>query len=162
MKIALISDTHSKPLPKGLVRALYGVELILHAGDISSIKTLDELSDFAPVISARGNEDLELSDPRVKDNVFLEISGFKIGVSHDLPLPELPPWRTFEGIMEERFGARVDIYIYGDTHTESISLYKDTLLVNPGSLTLPHNFEKPGTLGIMEIKERVFLRIIQL
>ena len=61
MLIGLISDTHITPkrgkLPEKIFEIFDGVDLILHAGDITVQDVLDDLSKIAPVIAVLGNND---------------------------------------------------------------------------------------------------------
>ena len=47
MLIGLISDTHipdrARELPKNVISAFQNVDLILHAGDLTSMEVIDEL-----------------------------------------------------------------------------------------------------------------------
>ena len=54
--IGVISDTHGLLRPEA-VKALKGVELIIHAGDIGDPKILRALERIAPVHAVRGNTD---------------------------------------------------------------------------------------------------------
>ena len=175
MKIGLISDTHVpesfKEVPVEVIPAFVGVDLILHAGDLHAIRVLDWLEQIAPVIACRGNGDnggggrpYQPEDPRMKETQVIEVDGFKIGLLHDLPLPEMPPYRTMEGIMHRNFGGPVDIIVCGDTHVANVEVYKDILIVNPGSPTLPNNLmPQLGTVGILEIGDgRAEARIVSL
>lgn len=54
--IGIISDTHGLVRPEAL-KALKGVEMILHAGDIGNQEVLDTLNEIAPVLAVRGNND---------------------------------------------------------------------------------------------------------
>ena len=56
MKIGVISDTHDL-LRTEVLEKLAGSDRILHGGDISSGKILDQLSEIAPVTVVRGNND---------------------------------------------------------------------------------------------------------
>ena len=56
VKIGIISDTHDLLRPE-VVEALQGCECILHCGDISSQRILDQLEQIAPVKVVRGNND---------------------------------------------------------------------------------------------------------
>ena len=62
MRIGLISDTHQPSDQPTLWDEVYtvfkGVDLILHGGDIVLPRVLDWLGDIAPVLAARGNNDL--------------------------------------------------------------------------------------------------------
>jgi putative phosphoesterase len=157
VRIGLISDTHifsdHEELYPEVYDALRGVELILHAGDIYVLSVLDRLERIAPVLAARGNGDWRLpNDPRLKDAHVIELAGLRIGLTHDLPLPELPPERTLEKTMARKFGGPVDVIVFGDTHVAQVEVLKGVLLVNPGSPTYPSNYQKQhGTVGMLEV-----------
>ena len=161
MKIGLISDTHIRDERQDLYpeayRALDGVDLILHAGDIYDLCVLDRLQAIAPVVAARGNGDMSLpDDPRLKYDQTLDLAGLRFGLMHDLALPEAPPVRTLETIMERRFGRPVDVIVFGDTHVAHLSLFKGVLLVNPGSPTFPSNYDRQrGTVGLLTIEDGI-------
>ena len=54
--------------------------------------------------------------------------------------------------MQRHFGGPVDILVQGHSHVEGTKRFGATLVVNPGSATLPHNLEdRPGTVAILEI-----------
>ena len=61
MLIGLISDTHvgakRDSLPERVFELFHGVDLIVHAGDITQKKVLDELDTIAPVVAVLGNND---------------------------------------------------------------------------------------------------------
>ena len=57
-KIGIISDTHIphfKRLPEAVWHYFAGVELIIHAGDLSVLSVIDELETIAPVVAVQGN-----------------------------------------------------------------------------------------------------------
>jgi predicted phosphodiesterase len=55
--------------------------------------------------------------------------------------------------MWRHFGGPVDILVQGHSHVEGLKRFGGTLVVNPGSATLPHNLEdRPGTVAILEIR----------
>jgi predicted phosphodiesterase len=76
-----------------------------------------------------------------------------VGLTHDLPMPELPPHYTVERWKQRRFGTtEIDVLVYGDSHVERIDVVGSTLCVNPGSPTYPHNLNTQlGTLGFLEV-----------
>ncbi len=165
MRIGLVADTHiprdAKSLPPHVKVALDGVDLILHAGDIYLSTVLDELETIAPVLAARGNGDRDLSDPRVKDYLVLDLAGFKVGLTHtfyrETPLTPLGK------VMEQEFGTPVDVIVFGDTHVVVLERCQDVLVVNPGSPTLPNGRFELGTVGLLEIVGgSVSARIVQL
>src|SRR2546423_13788832 len=57
-KIGVISDTHIphfKKLPQAIWEHFAGVELVIHAGDLSILSVLNELETIAPVVAVQGN-----------------------------------------------------------------------------------------------------------
>jgi hypothetical protein len=161
MRVGLISDTH---LPS-LIRHLDGlgpepaaflatVDLILHAGDISTRTVLDWCEQFAPVLAARGNHDV-FDDPRLADRQIVELEGWRIGMTHDLR-PRTAPVTELAALHFE--GAELDVMVAGDTHVEWLEYRDGVVLVNSGSPNLPHNKEtRLGTVGLLEL-ERGWLR----
>lgn len=58
MRIAVLSDTHlrvGKTLPSFVWEQLTQIDMIIHAGDLTHIGLLEELSTIAPVRAVRGN-----------------------------------------------------------------------------------------------------------
>jgi putative phosphoesterase len=165
MLVGLISDTHipeaaAELWPQAYAR-LAEVDLILHAGDVHTLDTVDRLGELAPIYVARGNGDdggagrpVMPEDDRVREGWALEIEGFRVGLTHDVSLPENPPLRTMQTVMEHYFGGPQQIVVFGHTHVASITTLRGVLLINPGSPTYPRNLNtRLGTLGFMEIAD---------
>ncbi len=155
MRIGLISDTHisqeEEKLPPQIKRVFAGVDLILHAGDIYLLSVLDEIETIAPVMAVRGNGDIRLPpDPRLKDNLVIDLQGFRLGLTHGIDFPE-PPWRSLEAAMQYEFGGRVDILVFGDSHVCLTEIYKGVLHINSGSPTFPRQIKELGTVALLEV-----------
>lgn len=164
MRIGLISDTHipeaCEHLPSSVFDVFRGVDLVMHAGDVYVNTVLDELAAIAPVIAALGNGDEGLDghkfklapDPRVKTAHLIQVEALRIGLAHALPTPDETSERVFMNAMEAHFGGAVDVLVLGHSHIEGITRFGATLVVNPGSATLPRNLVGvPGTVAILEI-----------
>jgi uncharacterized protein len=164
MRIGLISDTHipeaCEHLPPRVFEVFRGVDAIMHAGDVYVNRVLDELQNIAPVIAALGNGDEGLDghkhklepDERVREAHLVEVDGVRIGLVHALPTPDETSEEVFQRAMTRHFGGAVDIVVQGHSHVEGVVRYGSTLVVNPGSATLPHNLvDIPGTVAILEI-----------
>jgi putative phosphoesterase len=180
MRIGLISDTHiptaGRDLWPQVYDALRGVDLIMHAGDLHDPVVLDWLEELAPVLAVSGNGDYggwqrsePPTDPRLKESRVLRLAGedgspLRIGLVHDLPLPEAPPRKTLEGLMDHFFDGAVDVIVRGSTHAAEITALKGVLIVNPGSPTFPnHQSLRLGTVGYLDIDSgRVLPSILQL
>jgi putative phosphoesterase len=166
-RFGVIGDTHypeAGPLWDDAYEALRGVDAILHTGDLHVPDVLDWLEERcgAPVIAVRGNGDdggggrpVCPEDPRMRPVQVLTAEELRIGVVHDATLPEWPPHRTLESIMQHHFDGPVDVLVHGDTHVEEIVEMRGVLLVNPGSPTFPRNLtRRPGTLAFIEVENR--------
>ena len=165
LRVGLIFYTHipearSELCPQ-VFTALDGVDCILHGGDIHELFVLDQLADVAPLWSARGNgEDgsagrpIAPDDDRLRHSWLLDLAGVRVGLTHDVPMPEMPPHFTVERWKMRRFGTpQIDVLVYGDSHVERIDVVGQTLCVNPGSPTYPHNLNTQlGTLGFLDIE----------
>lgn len=169
MRIGLIADTHipdaGKELPHQVVEAFQGVNLILHAGDLTTLPVLDWLENIAPVLAVRGNDDSGVPpNPRLRETRVLTICGKRIGICHCLEPIEQPRGRALENLMERYFNGAVDVIIFGDTHVATIETCNGVLLVNPGSPSLPRGLVGVlGTVGILDIiDDTVEAHIIQL
>jgi hypothetical protein len=174
--VGLIADTHipeaRAELWPQVFAAFAGCDVILHAGDIHELWLLDQLEAVAPVFAARGNGDEGFggrprprADPRVHDTWIVRLTGpglagpgLRVGIIHDLTIPEVPPHLTVDNVSRRRFGAEpgtpeaLDVVVYGDTHVQRIDVIGPTLCVNPGSPTYPHNLETQlGTIGFLDV-----------
>ncbi len=180
MRIGLISDTHipvaAPRLWPQVYEALRGVDLIMHAGDLMVPDVIDWLEEVAPVMAVSGNGDytgwersVPPTDPRLSEAKVLALDApdgraLRIGLVHDFQLPEAPPLRTLEGLMQHYFGGPVNVIVRGSTHAAQITSVKGVLIVNPGSPTFPnHQTARLGTIGFLDIEgSRVRPSIVQL
>jgi len=166
MRIGLVSDTHipeaRAELWPQVFDAFRGVDAILHAGDIHDLVVIDQLHQIAPTWAARGNGEegsagrpVQPDHPLLREAWTLEMGGLKVGLVHDVPIPEYPPHLTLERAMLRYFGTTdLDVLIYGDTHVEAIDTLNGVLCVNPGSPTYPRNLDTQlGTIGFLDITD---------
>jgi putative phosphoesterase len=166
VRIGLVSDTHipeaHPELWPQVFEAFRGVDLILHGGDIHEYHVLDKLEKLAPIYCSRGNgEDggggraVQPEDPRVREVWLIEAGGLKIGMTHYIPMPQMPPNFTVERWVQKLFPEqRPDVLVYGDTHVEQIDVFDGILCVNPGSPTYPHGLDTQyGTIGFLDIAD---------
>ncbi len=162
--IGLIADTHIPEARAELWPQVYdafaGVERILHGGDVHDLALLDELEKVAPVYCARGNgEDgsggrpMQPEDPRVKYVWTMEIEALTVGLTHYVPVVDVPPGLTLERFVSRYWPEKTPhVIVSGDSHTELIVEKDGILCVNPGSPTYPHNYDTQyGTIGFLTI-----------
>jgi putative phosphoesterase len=134
MWIGLISDTHGLLRPEAL-RALKGVDRIIHGGDIGAPQLLAALQAIAPVDAVRGNNDRGSWAEKLPLHLTLQIEGVGIHVLHDLK--ELAP---------DRAVACCQVVVSGHSHKPGIVQRDGVLYVNPGSAG-PRRFSLPVALG---------------
>lgn len=125
MKIAILSDTHSKV--KRANRALEhlihkGAEFIIHAGDIVKPEVLESIkSSKLRYVAVYGNNDTHLHSVHNQFNIVQEPYYFKLA-SSSFKLMHLPFYLTPDA----------DIVIFGHTHTFECDFKNGTLFLNPG------------------------------
>lgn len=151
MLIGLISDTHipdrAKIIPQKVFDAFDGVDLILHAGDLTSLKVIEELEKIAPVIAIQGNMDRAkgISLPIAKT---IETEGLKIGIAHG----EVYPRADTQQLVYIAKELDVDILVTGHSHQPKIEQTDGVLLLNPGSPVVPRLADR--TVMILEINNK--------
>ena len=87
-RIGVLSDTHIPQrgawLPDAMLRRFEDVELILHAGDLSTLAVLDQLSAYAPVEAVQGNVEQQEVVVALPIKRTLVVGGCEIGLIHIL------------------------------------------------------------------------------
>ena len=153
MRIGVVADTHVGEhlpvLPPEVAELLDGVDLILHAGDLTDAVVLEELGRIAPVVAVRGNHDEEAGIGGLPRDAVVEAGGRRIGLTHgartkavELPAAALSllTARTvllgFEGAMRRRFGD-VDCVVVGHLHMPIHRMVDGALLFSPGAVFVP-------------------------
>jgi putative phosphoesterase len=120
MRIGIISDTHGLLRPEA-VKALQGVELIVHAGDVGKPEVLAELKTIAPVFAVRGNVDTGAWASELPETSVVEADGACLYVVHNLQQLDLSPE-----------GAGFDAVINGHSHLAEQWERNGILYLNPG------------------------------
>lgn len=151
MLIGLISDTHipdrAKEIPEKVFEAFSEVDLIMHAGDLTSPKVIDDLEQIAPVMAIQGNMDrargIDLPTAKV-----IEAEGLKIGIVHG----EVYPRADTQQLVYLAKELDVDILVSGHSHQPKIEQTDGVLLLNPGSPIVPRLADR--TVMILEINDR--------
>ena len=134
MIVAAIADTHlprgARRLPDACLERLGGADLILHAGDVSSVAALDELRALGPPVHAvHGNADEEVLRTTLPDQLMVEAAGTCIGIVH-----APGPGTGRESRLLARFPG-CDAVLFGHTHLPVVERHGGIWLLNPGSPT---------------------------
>lgn len=163
MLIGVISDTHiplrAKQLPAALFKALDGVDLLLHAGDLTEEAVIDELQSLASVEAVAGNMDPFPLAARLGRKKVLNLSGYRIGLIHgDLGSDrQKTPQRAYEAFSNDN----VDCVVFGHTHQPYCREESGVLLFNPGSPT-DRRREPRHSCGLLTIGDSLTAEIIYL
>jgi len=132
-KVAILSDTHAssvEEMPAAFRRVLTEVDLIIHAGDYTSKRLLDELQNSgAPFRGVYGNMDPRPVRDGLRAEEVLEIQGIKIGIAH--PAEGGAPWGIERRLLGKFNG--MNVIIYGHTHTVVNEVREGITCINPGS-----------------------------
>jgi putative phosphoesterase len=151
MLIGLISDTHipdrARIIPQNVIDAFSDVDLILHAGDLTSLDVVEELEKIAPVMAVQGNMDRVngINLPKAKT---LEVEGVKIGIVHG----EVYPRADTQQLVYLAKQLDVDILVSGHSHQPKIEQTDGVLLINPGSPIVPRLADR--TVMLLEIHNK--------
>lgn len=151
MLIGLISDTHipdrAKEIPEKVFEAFSEVDLIMHAGDLTSPNVIDDLEQISPVMAIQGNMDrargIDLPTAKV-----IEAEGLKIGIVHG----EVYPRADTQQLVYLAKELDVNILVSGHSHQPKIEQTDGVLLLNPGSPIVPRLADR--TVMILEINDR--------
>jgi putative phosphoesterase len=136
MLIAVISDTHmpkgGRALPDACVERIAGADLLLHAGDFSTLDVLRQLEAIGPpVVGVHGNVDSADLRRLLPAERVVEAEGARIAMVHDAGA------RTgWLERMRRRFGDRADVVVFGHSHMPLHEQAPDGFqILNPGSPT---------------------------
>lgn len=149
VRVGVVADTHCPEfldrLPDQLFAALQGCELILHAGDVGGLETLERLRALAPVEAVRGDHDPGLDLPLERT---LEVAGRRVVLVHGnrtrlieepvtfigtISLGYLWPHPGLHAHLRSRFPG-ADVIIYGHTHLPAVDRSGGGLVFNPGAV----------------------------
>ena len=134
MRIAIISDTHmprgARRVPDACVEAMRAADVIVHAGDLSSIGVLDWLESLGPPVHAvHGNVDSAEVQERLPGTLSFDAGESTLAVIHDAG-----PAKGRLARVRRRF-PEADAVVFGHSHlplNESVDGFQ---IFNPGSPT---------------------------
>ena len=136
MLLAVISDTHmprgARRLPEPFEERIAAADLLLHAGDFSTLGVLRELETIGPpVIGVCGNVDSTELRALLPSERIVEAGGARIALLHDAG-----PRAGRLGRMRRRFREHADAVVFGHSHLPLHERDDDGFQIfNPGSPT---------------------------
>lgn len=136
MLIGVISDTHipdrASKIPENVMKIFEGVDIILHAGDLTEPHIKEDLETLAPTYCVQGNMDRAYGHKLPKSKL-IEIEGVRLGLNHG----EVYPRGDTQQLKYIAMELDVEVLITGHTHWAFVKQVGDLLLLNPGSPTVP-------------------------
>ena len=149
MKIGVVADTHSHPLPAQMLNDFKKVDLIIHAGDFCTLDVLEELQKIREVKAVYGNmdgRDIRSLFPRSQ---ILQMEGVRVGLFHG----EGAAPGVLKKVKFEFQGKPVDAVVFGHSHRPMNELIDQVLYFNPGS---PNDrvFAPRCSYGILEVRDK--------
>ena len=157
-RVGVVADTHVGEhlpvVPPEVLEVLAGVDLILHAGDLSDSSVLEDLAGVAPVVAVRGNHDVQPGLEHLTRDLLVRVGGARIGLTHghrsaviEFPAAALsllsgrPRLLGFERSMRRHFG-QVDVVVTGHLHMPVHRMVRGALVFSPGAVYVPE--QDPG------------------
>jgi putative phosphoesterase len=153
MLVAVISDTHlprgARRLPGACVERIEAADLLLHAGDFSTLEVMRELESIGPpLLGVHGNVDSAELRRLLPAERVVEAEGAMIAMVHDAG----PRAGRLER-MRRRFGQRADVLVFGHSH---LPLHEESAdgfqIFNPGSPT-ERRRAPTHTMGLIEVRD---------
>jgi uncharacterized protein len=151
MLIAVISDTHlpraARRLPEACVERIAAADMLLHAGDFSTLEVLRGLESIGPrVVGVHGNVDCADLRRLLPAERVVEAEGAMIAMVHDAG----PRAGRLER-MRRRFGEHADVLVFGHSHLPLHDAAQDGFQIfNPGSPTERRRAPR-HTMGLIRV-----------
>lgn len=162
MKIGVVSDTHipgqAKEVPKIICEPFKKMDMIIHAGDLIVLSVLDSLKSICRNVKAVwGNMDpLEIRE-RIPEKQIITVNKYRIGLTHGRGSPV----HLIEMVTDMFRDDKVDIIVFGHSHSPVNEKREGILYFNPGSLT--DKFFSPfNSYGIIEINDEIKANIVKI
>ena len=152
MLIAVISDTHlprgAGRLPEACVERIEAADMLLHAGDFSTLDVVRELEAIGPpVVGVHGNQDSAELRRLLPEERVVEADGARIAMVHDAG-----PRAGRLARMRARFGERADVVVFGHSHMPLHEQADDGFQIfNSGSPTDRRRAPR-HTMGVIEVR----------
>lgn len=150
VKIAVISDTHVgqriSAYPAGFLREIGRCD-IAHAGDHTSIASLELLESQGELRAVHGNMDEMAVADVLPAKLTFDVEGVCIGITHGSGAPDGIERRVLEVFDDSQ---KPDIIIFGHSHKPCDLIIDGVRMINPGSLS-GNIGGRPPSWGVLTI-----------
>jgi len=138
-RILVLSDTHSSrnegasALFEDLDGYIQAADLIVHAGDLTSLSFYTELLFKGNIVAVHGNMDVMPLQHELPEHTVVTCEDIRIGVTHG--------WGSATGLPDRIYHSwpdlKPDLIVFGHSHSMYCDKRGNTLLFNPGSPSSP-------------------------
>jgi hypothetical protein len=161
MRIGVLSDTHiprvATRLPEEIYNVFKDVDMILHAGDLIDMSVLNTLEKMAETQAVHGNMDESEVLKALPAKRLINVGRFKIGLVHGYGAP----FNLINTVKKEFIQKKVDVIVFGHSHSPVNEVRDGILFFNPGSPT-DKIFARYNSYGILTVGHEVKGEIIKL
>ncbi len=161
MKIVVVSDTHihdkTGQLPAKLAQEMKLADMVIHAGDFVTMATLEKIKSLSKNLKAvSGNMDSDEVKAALPKKEVFKLGRYSVGLTHGYGAPN-----NIAAVISEEFkGEKLDLVIFGHTHSAMNKKIGDTLFFNPGSPT-DKIFAAANSFGVIELNDKIITKIIE-
>jgi putative phosphoesterase len=146
-KIWVVSDTHLRSnqiLPDSFTERVGREDIIIHLGDFVSPEIIKQLRALAHLEAISGNCDPSSIRKLFPSNKVIDIAGYKIGLVHG----KGGYVETIKSV-EKQYKGKVDVALFGHTHSPYHAKSDGTVFFNPGSLSMSR--QGPESFGLLHL-----------
>lgn len=159
-RVAILSDTHLRDpggLPIQAAELIAGADLAIHAGDVSTLRALEEMEQLGtPLRAVCGNVDAPEVAARLPDELRFRVEGVTFGVVHDSG-----PSKGRLARLRRRF-PEARVVVFGHSHMPLVESDGAFQIFNPGSPTQRRRAAR-HTMGLATVSgDRAELKLISL
>lgn len=158
MKIFVVSDTHG--IIEDFLKTVETMEkpdLIIHLGDyVDDGLKIEKITGIETII-VKGNGDYFYGD--YNEDKLLDIRAKKIFITHG------HNYKVRHGVDNLFYKGEeldADLILFGHTHVPIIIEDQGRMIMNPGSPTLPRDYDRKKTFGLIEIGKNILGEIVEI
>lgn len=145
-KILVVSDIHDYFLNIDKVLESKKFDIKIFLGDLESKSKKDYLKNFD--YSVKGNHDYFMKE--LPYSKVITVEGLNIFITHGQIFDKVFFDRANKDkilkFLKKNVEEKIDIVLYGHTHSVDFTDYKDVRFLNPGSISFPRSDAKPSYL----------------
>lgn len=158
MKIYVVSDTHGRVEEFiNKVNTMEKADLIIHLGDyVEDGLEIEKLTGTKTII-VKGNGDFFHTE--YNEDEILDIKDKRIFITHG---HRYNVRYGMEKLLYRGEEVKADLILFGHTHVSTFFEESGIIVINPGSPFMPRGFNRRKTFGVIEIGQKINIKIIEL